>query len=100
MAQVLPDSVYVSSPSTEVRRRLLDDGRLEFCFVFENRKLLFPIDSRIKIVLLGAEADAGPTEDVRGRFHHRQGCRWTSTERSVARTSCNPHGTYQRVLRG
>ena len=68
MGQVLPDSVYVSSPTTELRRRLLDDGRLEFCFVFENRKLLFPIDSRIKIVLLGAEAEAGPTDDFAAAF--------------------------------
>jgi hypothetical protein len=68
VAQVLPDSVYVSSPATELRRRLLADGRLEFCFVFENRKLLFPIDSRIKIVLLGAEAGGGPTDDFAAAF--------------------------------
>lgn len=68
VAQVLPDSVYVSSPTTEVRRQLLDDARLEFCFVFENRRLLFPIDSRIKIVLLGAEAHAGPTDDFAAAF--------------------------------
>lgn len=68
MAQVLPDSVYVSAPTTELRRRLLDDGQLEFCFVFENRKLLFPIDSRIKIVLLGAEAGSGPTGDFAAAF--------------------------------
>lgn len=68
MAQVLPDSVYVSSPTTELRRRLLDEARLNFCFVFENRRLLFPIDSRIKIVLLGAQAGAGPTDDFAAAF--------------------------------
>ena len=68
MAQVLPDSVYVSSPTTELRRRLLDEGRLEFCFVFENRKQLFPIHSELKIVLLAAEADGGPTVDFAAAF--------------------------------
>ena len=41
---------------------------MEFCFVFENRKLLFPIDSRIKIVLLGAAAGSGPTDDFAAAF--------------------------------
>jgi hypothetical protein len=68
MAQVLPDSVYVSSPATELRRRLLDDGRLEFCFVFENRRQLFPIHPNIKVVLLGVQAAAGPTDDFGAAF--------------------------------
>ncbi len=68
LAQVLPESVYVSSPSTGVRRHLLLDGQLERCFVFENRKKLFPIDSRIKVVLLTARRGGGPTESFRAAF--------------------------------
>ncbi|OFW59092.1 MAG: hypothetical protein A2133_12150 [Actinobacteria bacterium RBG_16_64_13] len=66
--QVLPDSVYVSSPATGVRKHLLSEGRLECLYVFENRKKIFPIDSRIKVVLLVAQRGAGPTEWFRAKF--------------------------------
>jgi hypothetical protein len=69
LAQVLPDSVYVSSPATGVRQRLLTEGRLERCYVFENRRLIFPIDSRIKVVLLTAERGNGPTDRFRAAFY-------------------------------
>lgn len=68
LAQVLPEAVYVSSPATGVRQRLLTEGRLERCFVFENRRSIFPIDSRIKVVLLVAEAGAGPTSRFKAAF--------------------------------
>lgn len=68
LGQVLPDSFYVSSPATELRRRLLDEGRLDLCFVFENRRKLFPIHASWKIVLLVAEAGAGPTDDFAAAF--------------------------------
>ena len=68
-AQVLPDSVYVSSPATGVRQRLLTEGRLERCYVFENRRSIFPIDSRIKVVLLTAQRGDGPTERFRAAFY-------------------------------
>lgn len=69
MGQVLPDSVYVSSPATGVRQKLLTDGVLERCYVFENRRHIFPIDSRIKVVLLTAIRSGGPTERFRASFH-------------------------------
>lgn len=68
LAQVLPDSVYVSSPATGVRQRLLTDGVLERCWVFENRRQIFPIDSRIKVVLLTAARGGGPTGTFRAAF--------------------------------
>ena len=68
LAQVLPDSVYVSSPATGVRQRLLNEGVLECCYVFENRRRIFPIDSRIKVVLLVAQRGGGPTEAFRAAF--------------------------------
>ena len=68
LAQVLPDSLYISSPATGVRQRLLSEGRLESCYVFENRRSIFPIDSRIKVVLLTARRGGGPTERFRAAF--------------------------------
>jgi hypothetical protein len=68
LSQVLPDSVYVSSPATGVREHLLRDGVLERCWVFENRRGIFPIDSRIKIVLLVAQRGGGPTDAFRAAF--------------------------------
>lgn len=68
LAQVLPDSVYVSSPATGVRQHLLADGRLERCYVFENRRGIFPIHSEIKVVLLAAQRGGGPTSRFKAAF--------------------------------
>src|SRR5439155_15892333 len=68
LAQVLPDSAYVSSPATGVRRHLLLDGQLDRWFVFENRRGIFPIDSRIKVVLAVAQRGDGPTDKFRAAF--------------------------------
>jgi hypothetical protein len=68
LGQVLPDSCYVSSPATGVRQRLLTEGVLERCYVFENRKGIFPIDSRIKVVLLVAQRGSGPTDRFKAAF--------------------------------
>lgn len=68
LAQVLPDSFYVSSPAAGLRRHLLTDASLERCYVFENRRHLFPIDSRIKIVLMTAQRGTGPTDRFRAAF--------------------------------
>ena len=43
---------------------MLTEGQLERLYVFENRRGIFPIDSRIKIVLLTAQRDGRPTEQV------------------------------------
>jgi N-6 DNA Methylase len=72
-AQVLPDSVYVSSPATEVRRRLVEEGTLERCYVFENRQAIFPIHRSVKVVLLSGEAGSGPTHDFRIAFYIGKG---------------------------
>jgi Eco57I restriction-modification methylase len=68
LAQVLPDSVYVSSPATGVRQRLLNEGVLERCYVFENRRAIFPIHRSVKVVLLVAQRGGGPTEAFRAAF--------------------------------
>ena len=67
-AQVLPDAVYQLGQAAGLRRRLLDDHRLDFCYVFENRRKIFPIDGRIKVTLIGFEKSAGPTHSFRAYF--------------------------------
>jgi hypothetical protein len=47
---------------------LLIDGQLDRCFVFENRRKIFPIDSRIKVALVVASRGGGPTEQFRAAF--------------------------------
>jgi hypothetical protein len=68
LAQVLPDSVYISSPATGVRKHLLGDGVLERCWVFENRREIFPIHRSTKVVLLTARRGGGPTQSFRAAF--------------------------------
>jgi hypothetical protein len=68
LAQVLPDSFYVSSPATGLRQQLLTGGVLDRCFVFENRRKIFPIDSRIKVALVVVERGGGPTDRFRAAF--------------------------------
>jgi hypothetical protein len=68
LAQVLPESFHASSPATGLRHALLTEAQFERCFVFENRKKIFPIGSNIKIDLVVAEAKSGPTESVAASF--------------------------------
>lgn len=68
MAQVLPDSFYVSSPATGLRQQLLTDGQLHCCFAFENKYKIFPIHSGWKISLMSAERGNGPTKRFQAAF--------------------------------
>lgn len=68
LAQVLPESVYMSSPATGVRQRLLTEGLLERCFAFENRRAIFPIHRSVKVVLLTAQHSGGPTRSFKAAF--------------------------------
>jgi hypothetical protein len=67
-AQVLPDAVYMSSTATGLRQRLLREGLLERCYVFENRKEIFPIHRSAKVVLLTGQRGGGPTQHFRASF--------------------------------
>jgi hypothetical protein len=68
LGQVLPDSVYVSSPATSVRQHLLQDGLLDRCWVFENRKRIFPIHRSVKVVMMVAQRGGGPTVRFKAAF--------------------------------
>lgn len=68
LAQVLPEAFYVSSPATGLRQRLLSEGQLERCYVFENREEIFPIHRSVKVVLLVAQRGGGPTDRFRAAF--------------------------------
>lgn len=67
-AQVLPEGVYQLGQAAGLRRHLLDEERLNFCYVFENRKKIFPIHSSVKVTLIGFEKGAGPTQSFRAFF--------------------------------
>jgi hypothetical protein len=67
LAQVLPSSFYANSSASEVRRRLVTEGAVRRLIVNENRKSIFPIDSRIKIILLTVERGA-TRDDVSTAF--------------------------------
>ena len=72
LSQVLPDAFYVSNPATGLRANLLSDADIDHCWVFENRRRIFPIDGRIKVVLLTVARGRGPTGSFRVAFLCRQ----------------------------
>lgn len=67
-AQVLPEGVYQLGQAAGLRHRLLEEHRLDFCYVFENRKGIFPIHRSVKVTLLGFVKGDGPTESFRAFF--------------------------------
>jgi hypothetical protein len=68
LGQVLPEAFYVSSPATGLRQRLLSEGRLQRCWVFENRREIFPIHRSAKVVLATAQRGA-TTDHFRAAFY-------------------------------
>lgn len=59
LSQVLPETFYLGSKCAAVRRALTSSGTITCLIVNENRKSVFPIDSRIKIALLSAHRRTG-----------------------------------------
>jgi hypothetical protein len=55
LSQVLPDTFYLGSKCAAIRRALTSGGSITRLIVNENRKMLFPIESTIKIALLTAK---------------------------------------------
>jgi hypothetical protein len=58
LSQALPDTFYLGSKCAAIRRALTSSGAVTRLIVNENRKSVFPIDSRIRIVLLTVERGA------------------------------------------
>lgn len=52
---IIPSGFYTDEGNTELRKLFLEQSRINFLFSFENRKKLFPIDSRFKFILFSAK---------------------------------------------
>lgn len=60
ISMLVPSQVLTNSGSTDIRRRMLDT-EIRQMYVFENRKKIFPIDSRYRFLLLTMHnADSPP----------------------------------------
>jgi hypothetical protein len=68
---VVPSVMYNGDGCVGIRRFLLNDAAIERFYGFENRKKIFPIDSRYKFVSL-VFAKGEPADQFRGAFmrHH------------------------------
>jgi hypothetical protein len=64
---VLPAGFYSDRGSSGLRRLLFREARIELLLSFENRRHLFPIDSRFKFALL-VLARAEPREQIEAAF--------------------------------
>lgn len=62
IGQVLPASIHANEGAAGLRRMILWDSSLKFCFSFENRLKLFDIDSRYKFATL-VTCRTSPNED-------------------------------------
>jgi hypothetical protein len=67
---VLPAAFHANEGATGVRRLYLEGMALKCCYSFENRRRLFPIDSRCKFAVVVA-ARGGPTEEFPCAFYLR-----------------------------
>jgi hypothetical protein len=65
---IVPSSFHANEGTASLRRRLLDETQIEYCFTFENRKKLFDIHGRQKFCLLVARR-SGPTRSFRCAFY-------------------------------
>ncbi len=67
MAQVLPDAFYLAANASMVRQKLITEGVFDYLYVIENRQKIFPIDTRIRLVLMGARR-GGTTTSIQTAF--------------------------------
>jgi hypothetical protein len=65
---LLPAAFHANEGATGVRRLYLEGMTLKGCYSFENRRRLFPIDSRCKFALVVA-ARGGPTDEFPCAFY-------------------------------
>lgn len=69
LSMVAPSQILSSISSTEIRRALLEREILSL-YVFENRKKIFPIDSRYRFMLLSLRNIKGPNLFPTGFYLH------------------------------
>jgi hypothetical protein len=79
---VLPASIYNDNGAAPLRRLLLTQCDLQWLFSFENRSMIFPIDSRFRFCCLVARRGK-QTRSVRTAFGRRDLSDWDEAERFV-----------------
>lgn len=79
---LVPSGIYTDKGSTELRRTLLERCSWEWCYGFENRAKLFPIDSRFKFVPIVVQR-GGHTTAVRAAFMRHDVSEWERPDGAV-----------------
>jgi hypothetical protein len=82
VGMVLPAAIYNDNGTGPLRQLLLLQCDLQWLFSFENRKKIFPIDSRFRFCCLIA-CRGSPTRSVRMAFGRRELEEWAEAERVV-----------------
>lgn len=75
IGMLVPSGVYTDKGTTELRKEFLERCEWEWCYGFENRAKLFPIDSRFKFVPIVVQR-GGKTEAVRAAFMRHDVTEW------------------------
>ena len=72
---IVPSGVWTDMGSTDLRRLFLHRSRWEWCYGFENRRRIFPIDSRFKFAPVVAQR-SGQTGSVKAAFMRHDVGEW------------------------
>jgi len=72
---LVPSGIYTDKGAAELRRTFLEKCRWEWCYGFENRHRVFPIDSRFKFVPLVIQR-GGSTEVLHAAFMRHDVAEW------------------------
>jgi hypothetical protein len=76
---VVPSGIWTDKGATDLRRLFIDGARWEWCYGFENRHKIFPIDSRVKFAPVIVQR-GGRTETIRAAFMRHDVGEWEQPE--------------------
>lgn len=79
LGMLLPSGLYTDKGATDLRRTLIEDNVWEWCFGFENRDEIFPIDRRFKFAPIVVQR-GGSTTSVRTAFMRHDVNEWNRPE--------------------
>jgi hypothetical protein len=81
---VLPSAIYNDAGASGLRALVVENSELDWLFGFENRKNIFPIDSRVRFCCLIASR-GGSTASVRTAFGRQEMADWDAADRIALR---------------
>ena len=79
LGMLVPSGIYTDKGTTELRRHFLERCSWEWCYGFENKLKLFPIDSRFKFSTT-VLAKGGATEHLKAAFMRHDVTEWEQPE--------------------